>query len=566
MKKATQENDAGLDRSSVVSESLALSNGSGESDPAPPEQPLIDVNYEPGTEEFSYGRSRGEGGELLEWFTVVAEYQYRRQLAKLHNAICCVAGNLDDVIDDPALGRLRSDQFYTAFGIYHFDRMQPELGSRATAGSSETPFNSFLEELPWRLVDEYTSDEPEWLAIANRRAANAVLELSTPALEQNNQQTARRTTSNPPGAGPVRKIARWIRMTNRLPTIADTEEEHASPPGNEGQVDVDLAAGHKRKESRGRGDTAPGNADVMSPSILRRMRQSYESTGSESFMTAIGDETGEAPSKDFEDESFKNSDSFWTACTTAERTEESFRTAGATVRSNEESLFSSPGCLDEDSFVQGGMRRQKNERSVSLRESCSSLEVESSGPTDSADSLPQVSRQLRSVPRPAMPTRGISEETEQTELHSNRNVSLPHVEHSPRGAGGTAENRLARMENIMEQLLIFSSEQALHNLGARSAAVLPDPSNQSLVEEIASLQLQLKRQNEADKEAHHEIEKLRGEVSKLTKIVMDHQPADSQRSSPVRTAGGDLVSQPDDRLTGMSKIGEQVGEDDILSD
>ncbi|KAL7570167.1 hypothetical protein ACA910_020005 [Epithemia clementina (nom. ined.)] len=501
-KKANQENDQGLERNSTT-DSIGLSHGSADSDRAV-DEPLIGVGYEPGTEDFGYGTSRGEGGELLEWFTVVAEYQYRRQLAKLHNAISCVAGNLDDVIRDPALGRNGSKQFYTAFGIYNFEQRRTDEENATLKIDANAPVGNFLEGLPWRLDNEYQEKEPEWLMIAYRRAANAALELSTPILEQSQHDTSRTLTSNPPVSGPVRKIARWIRIANRLPTIVDTEEENPSSPRNEGDGDAGNVGGRQRKENQSQMESTFESADIASPSGLRRMNRSrsFDSADSDSFMTAAGD----APSEAFSSVS------------------DSFKTAQSSSLSQSDSL---------KPIGTSGIKRFK---SVSFRESAVSGKADDAT-RETVTPVPFVTPPIRS-----MPPRGKSTDTE---IHSNRRIDVSDRDlsrHSITNLSerpiitGLPESRLTRMENIMEQLLLFSSEQALHNLNTRPVIPVESPNTQSLVEQISRLQLQLERQNKVEKEAYGEIEKLREQVSRLTELVATRRSPDSRENRSLAPA------------------------------
>lgn len=94
---------------------------------------------------YGHGMQRDEEGELLEWFTIVAGYQYRRQLARLHNAISCVQGNIDAIIHDRSLSNTpNSSEGYTSFGIFHF-------GTEHTSGDQEKDIeiDILLENCPW---------------------------------------------------------------------------------------------------------------------------------------------------------------------------------------------------------------------------------------------------------------------------------------------------------------------------------------------------------------------------------------------------------------------------------
>jgi len=74
------------------------------------------------------------------------------------------------------------------------------------------------------------------------------------------------------------------------------------------------------------------------------------------------------------------------------------------------------------------------------------------------------------------------------------------------------------MENIMEQLLLFSSEQALQNIATRAPAA-PSTTNQALHSQVVGLTMQVERQNEVERSAQMQIEKLREQVDRLARMV-----------------------------------------------
>ena len=93
-----------------------------------------------------HGTGRGEQGELLEWFTIVAEYQYRPQLVRMHNAVSCLAGDFKAVIFDPSLGRPGSTEGYTSFGTFNFS---PDESQDTNEKDRDTDIVALLERLPW---------------------------------------------------------------------------------------------------------------------------------------------------------------------------------------------------------------------------------------------------------------------------------------------------------------------------------------------------------------------------------------------------------------------------------
>jgi regulator of replication initiation timing len=94
---------------------------------------------------YRYGSTR-KGGEILEWFTVLAEFQHRVQLTKLHNAICCVVRDFDSVVVDHAGDADQPYKGATTFGLYTFGASSQDSN---TSPSSNADLIAALEHLPW---------------------------------------------------------------------------------------------------------------------------------------------------------------------------------------------------------------------------------------------------------------------------------------------------------------------------------------------------------------------------------------------------------------------------------
>ena len=100
----------------------------------------------PLSESLSAGVTK-KGNKTLEWFTVLAEYQQRNQLTRLHNVISCIVGNYDDVISDRTQTHANPHiNGTTSFGIYKFEKGLPD--GRA-AKISNTKVVASLENLYW---------------------------------------------------------------------------------------------------------------------------------------------------------------------------------------------------------------------------------------------------------------------------------------------------------------------------------------------------------------------------------------------------------------------------------
>lgn len=107
------------------------------------EEPLSENDIE--TSYHEHGAMK-RGGEVSEWFTVLAEYQHRRQLTILHNAISCIVGDFNAVIVGGRHELDHGSEGVTDFGIFGFDANLQ--GGKAAYASNAVLVNA-LENLPW---------------------------------------------------------------------------------------------------------------------------------------------------------------------------------------------------------------------------------------------------------------------------------------------------------------------------------------------------------------------------------------------------------------------------------
>ncbi|CAJ1965882.1 unnamed protein product [Cylindrotheca closterium] len=94
---------------------------------------------------YKYGLTRKQG-EILEWFTVLAEFQHRQQLTRLHNAICCVVRDFDAVVIDHASGVDPVSRKEFTFGLYAFG---PGSSDSITSSRCNVDTIAALENIPW---------------------------------------------------------------------------------------------------------------------------------------------------------------------------------------------------------------------------------------------------------------------------------------------------------------------------------------------------------------------------------------------------------------------------------
>ncbi|KAG7355258.1 vacuolar-sorting-associated protein 13 C-terminal domain containing protein [Nitzschia inconspicua] len=87
-------------------------------------------------------------GEVLEWYTVLAEYQFRKPLTRLSNAISCIVGDYDAVMTDRLGGahQATKKEGIMTFGIFNFERGLPDGRS---AKLTNIELVNDLESLSW---------------------------------------------------------------------------------------------------------------------------------------------------------------------------------------------------------------------------------------------------------------------------------------------------------------------------------------------------------------------------------------------------------------------------------
>jgi regulator of replication initiation timing len=93
-----------------------------------------------------------KGGEVLEWFTVLAEYQHRRQLTHLHNAISCIVGDFNAVIVDRGRAHEQNTEGSTLFGMFGFE---DGITDGKAAHTANYELVAALESLPWMHEDVF---------------------------------------------------------------------------------------------------------------------------------------------------------------------------------------------------------------------------------------------------------------------------------------------------------------------------------------------------------------------------------------------------------------------------
>jgi hypothetical protein len=109
-------------------------------------EPLPDADAQPEIDAgYNHGATR-KGGDVLEWFTVLSEYQHRRQLTSLHNAISNIVGDFDAIVVEAGTAQGGVSEGVTSFGMFEFESGLPD-GKASQAANAELVVA--LESLPW---------------------------------------------------------------------------------------------------------------------------------------------------------------------------------------------------------------------------------------------------------------------------------------------------------------------------------------------------------------------------------------------------------------------------------
>jgi hypothetical protein len=110
-----------------------------------------------------HGSMKGKDGEVLEWYTIVAEYQQSRQLNRIHNAICCIIGDFDGVSSYRSGNQHGITEGYTSFGELFFGKKPPEAAVLTTPRYDRAVCED-LNMLPWMypsMFRSFTGKTPE---------------------------------------------------------------------------------------------------------------------------------------------------------------------------------------------------------------------------------------------------------------------------------------------------------------------------------------------------------------------------------------------------------------------
>jgi hypothetical protein len=469
------------------------SNTNQEIEISPDELHLPAVGFNNLGEQYDHGVSRGQEGELLEWFTILAEYQYRRQLARLSNAISCLVGDFDAIIYDPSLGHPGSTEGFTLFGMFHF----APKGQEEEAEAKQSALSVLLEYLPWadlsaarNCVDELSEYDrgPEWLVEA--RAAAAVVNRPFP--------------SRP------------------LQGIPEGDIEELTP------LNTAKSAGSSRTQFR------------MSSS-----RHSIEHE--------IGDEDADSEAPDDQEVSadrFSRDDS---AVEMGPETEFPPRQA----QHERESRSGGSGFYSAKVWVPGSEETTSTKRLSFLPDQPTPKAQRSTSDSLVQSPTPRSSLKVKKMlglfkPEPFVVPQSESSMAKQGDssklsLTSEHEVLREGTEHA---GSKLSEDRLERMERLIERMLILTSEQAVQNMPSASAgrmvSVADTNETQVLRQEIDDLRDQLKDQSSRAQKESAELLALRLEIAEWKKRITRGNDNQGEWDSPPANGGDDQSEQDSD--------------------
>jgi hypothetical protein len=435
--------------------------------------PLATEAGNPRSSEFRHGLSRGNRGELIEWYTILAEYQFRRQLARLHNVICCLVGNFNDLITDSLLGRPGSTEGYTSFGIFFFEH--PSEVSRKSR-SAEDPLGSVLEFVPW--VSEKTFAD-----IAEHEFPNPPNYLSNLRRQW--------TYADEINASRIEGGQEWI-IAGRADAVFLVE--HLETPKNSKLSDINTDAESTSREA----------SDKIPPVLSKGDDDSTKLDASGSAHNMF--ELAAAPIAGF----------FFTPSDTIPSS------TSKSIDSTLERSYS-PGEQNTPKSALSTNANQSPQRTESVGEAHHYSYVDEELSNDAL---------VKNVNSPD--SAGHAKSTKATRSQSPDALQATYgYRPSKRKSNDT---RIERMEALIEKLLVLNTEQVLHgHHDPRNCFATTDVSEASAETEEIRLELQrmreqLQKHMKNEEESHKEIDAMRNEIAQLRTQIGSSIIHDSSRS------------------------------------
>lgn len=407
--------------------------------------------------DFDHYTKTNTEGELLECFSILAEYQFRRQLGRLHNALCCIIGNFDAVMKDGDLGPRgsKSQDGYTSFGIYRFSR------DTLSVDTGEHRLPRALENLPWvtdnlfETASHLTPSEQQEAVSRERQSMNHASRLRASAKEGGLE---------------------WL--INARAWAMSLEKEDGEEIGLQSSS---CSKGSEKAETSQSDDSQELNDNIFSSA-----RTTYDSISDSEDTAAF----------------------------------ESPRSTGLLKGHSSRDSESGVVCERSPGFKLGHFEKPISDARVDSSTKMDQSFASSFVTANNEMQYPNMPESLSSRGRYEEQMTGEASDPEATESEetaidiSNLQDTLPKRIRRKSDAASNSSDRMNRMESLMEQLITLSAEQTLTR-----ERILPvsqtGPSEFSLLrQEIGELKDELRKKSASDA-ASEEVAKLREEVAWL---------------------------------------------------
>lgn len=465
-------------------------------------------------DDFGYGTGRSIKGDLVEWFTILAEYQHRRQLTRLHNAISCIIGDFESVVRDPWIGRPGSLEGYTCFGMYYFDSEPIEEFSDEVR---DTEWRSELEDLPWVSSEEFEEASP--MTIDEQR--QFISELRSrwsfdKVLESSKAQGG----------------SDWL-VHARARAVTVTRESLVSTPKSRNPQDEDLALTSTESNKNGivrsilKKLARPGKSqsslgvdwESNDSFIVTKMDSPSIRSGLDANSFASAYETEENLAKDFDaPKPLSRQDSLsWSTRGFQKR-----RNRRRFLKGNEQEDMILNIPLDSgDSFKTVESSDPDSKVFFSCNTTISRMESSSSQDDESAEPEYMINDSSHSVKTSILEKN--SNDLASTFVNEDDELKSSPLIASAAKSPRSSNVRMDRIETVLERMLVLTSEQTLQqNSGFRNQPVAPRDI-ESLREELKGLREEIisyRRDNASTGISSQDFESLRNEISNLREQIL----------------------------------------------
>uniref|UniRef100_A0A7S2NZJ1 Vacuolar protein sorting-associated protein 13 DH-like domain-containing protein n=1 Tax=Leptocylindrus danicus TaxID=163516 RepID=A0A7S2NZJ1_9STRA len=163
-------------------------------------------------------RKKATSTNKHELYKVRGKFQHKAKLLRLHNALCCLMGNFDNVVYERGLGPEWSEEGKLSFGYIQFESSLPknkrlsttsmaDVSTRGFDVTNEKGLLDFLDSVSWEFLPTHSDEErakgsrmsPKWLAKAcTARMRNIISSSLAPCAPPNSSNAIGHTLSSSP--------------------------------------------------------------------------------------------------------------------------------------------------------------------------------------------------------------------------------------------------------------------------------------------------------------------------------------------------------------------------------